>query len=237
MRSVSFQKLVDSIQARAGIDPSLPEDSLRAALVADYLEDALKYGWGFYEWEDVTLTEQRTPSTHTISLITASDNPIGEVLRVYDSDPDDYSSTALEVSFSTTDTSLILDSGSHVTNAPVWVKFRLPTPQFTIATYESGRAYAIGDIVLFGADCYRAFAATTGNSPTNGTYWKKQEIPAFLGEYAKTAVLAEISLAVPSLEQRADYMTRRAEGILQNEMDKQWMHRGRYHHYTARFSH
>jgi len=237
MRAVPFQKLIDAITARAGIDPALPEDSLRGALLADYLEDALEYAWGFYEWEDVTLTESRTPATHTITLITATANPIGEVLAVYDSDPADPSSPAVELTFTTTDTTLVLDADSHTANTPVFVKFRLPAPAFTIAAYETTRAYAPGDVVLFGPDCYRAFASTTGNAPTSTAHWKKQEIPHYLGEYAKTSVLAEIALAAPGLEQRGDYLSRRAEGQLMSEMDKQWFRRGRHHHYTAKFTH
>jgi hypothetical protein len=232
VKTVTFQKLIDAISARAGIDPEIPENAMRGALLADYLEDALEHAWGFYEWEDITLTQQRPPATHTITLITASATPIGEVLKVYDADPSTTEYIA-QYPFSTTDTTLVLDD--HSAHTPVWVKFRLPAPAFTIAPYEPTRAYAVGDTVLHSTDCYRAFAATTGNAPTSTAHWKKQEIPAFLGEYAKTAVLAEIALQSPGLEQRGEYLSTRAEGILQTEMDKQWLRRGRYHHYTARF--
>lgn len=234
MKTVAFQKLLDAISARAGIDPALPENAMQGSVLADYLEDALEHAWGFYEWDDITLTQERTPATHTIPLIAATTTPIGEVLRVYNADPEG-NSLASELQYSVTDTSLLLDAIDHSANAPVWVKFRIPDPAFTIAIYEPSRAYAAGDIVLHGVDCYRAFAATTGNLPTSANHWKKQEIPAFLSEYAKTAVLADIALQTPGMEQRGDYFSTRAEGILQTEMDKQWLRRGRYHHYTARF--
>jgi hypothetical protein len=41
------------------------------------------------------------------------------------------------------------------------------------ADYDNGTTYAIGDLVIYDAAIYRAIAATTGNLPTNATYWVK----------------------------------------------------------------
>ncbi|WP_151446442.1 carbohydrate-binding protein [Lacisediminimonas profundi] len=42
-----------------------------------------------------------------------------------------------------------------------------------IQAYNAGTAYAKGDIVSYNGDIYQASSATTGNLPTNTTYWGK----------------------------------------------------------------
>src|SRR5438067_305615 len=37
--------------------------------------------------------------------------------------------------------------------------------------YNNSKTYSIGDRVLYNDICYRAIAITTGNLPTNPTYW------------------------------------------------------------------
>jgi hypothetical protein len=70
MKSIRLQKVIDSVVARAGVDPALPEagsrvhgrlSSAQAALVADYISSALDEAWKFFDWPEIHLIESRTP--------------------------------------------------------------------------------------------------------------------------------------------------------------------------------
>ena len=54
------------------------------------------------------------------------------------------------------------------------------TTAFSVATYNSSTAYAIGAKVLYGSTLYVANQATTGNVPTNTTYWTILENSAWV---------------------------------------------------------
>ena len=70
MKSIRLQKVIDSVVARAGVDPALPEAASRvhgrlsgaqAAMVADYISSALDEAWTFFDWPEIHLIESRTP--------------------------------------------------------------------------------------------------------------------------------------------------------------------------------
>jgi hypothetical protein len=70
MKTIRLQQLIDSIVARAGIDPALPEaaskvhgrlSSGQATLVADYISSAIDDAWTFFDWPEIYLVESRTP--------------------------------------------------------------------------------------------------------------------------------------------------------------------------------
>lgn len=48
--------------------------------------------------------------------------------------------------------------------------------------YDAAETYAAGDLVTYGGSLYRALQATTGNLPTNTSYWEKVGDYASLGE-------------------------------------------------------
>jgi hypothetical protein len=59
MKTVRLQQLLDSITARAGIDPDLPENARRGALVMDYVQEAVNYAWTFFDWPEINHIEER----------------------------------------------------------------------------------------------------------------------------------------------------------------------------------
>lgn len=59
MKTVRLQQLLDSITARAGIDPALPENARRGALVMDYVQEAVSHAWEFFDWPEINHTEER----------------------------------------------------------------------------------------------------------------------------------------------------------------------------------
>jgi hypothetical protein len=313
MKTVRLQQLLDSITARAGIDPALPENAHRGALVMDYVQEAVNYAWTFFDWPEINHTEERTvlgaafvegaytfesdyqgttnyigraiegsafdqpvwrikrvtttlagvvlnidtginvkwndraTATYTedssnssaeefpyIVLFNPGSTPIGAVEAVYASNPDTSLATSLKFSV-TADRLLITDTAYAGGN--VWVKFAEPLPEITIASYDAATQYATSDLVYHNAtgDCYRAISATKGNAPTNETYWVKQSFPFFLGDYIKTAALASVLLEQAGQENKSNYLTQRAEGLLLKAMDDAWLRKGEVRRYSASF--
>jgi hypothetical protein len=60
----------------------------------------------------------------------------------------------------------------------VWATGRAAVNGVTTTAYSAATAYAVGSIVYHtDGDCYVCILASTGNVPTNATYWKKVLIP------------------------------------------------------------
>ena len=59
MKTVRLQQLIDSINSRAGINPELPENAYRGAMVMDYVSEAVNYAWTFFDWPEINHTEER----------------------------------------------------------------------------------------------------------------------------------------------------------------------------------
>jgi hypothetical protein len=311
MKSIRLQQILDSITARAGIDPALPENAHRGALVMDYVQEAVNYAWEFFDWPEITHTEERivlgagfaeggytyeadyagtisyigraiegstfdqsvwrikrvtttaagavtnidtalnvawnnrltatyvedsqnSPSNEIpyVLLYSEANTPIGAVSAVYASNPD--ASLAASLKFSVTADRLLITDTAYA-GGTVYISFTEPVPEFTIASYDSKSAYALGDLVYHNGDCYRAILATTGNAPTSPAYWSKQAVPFFLGDYIKTTGLASILLEEPGMENKANYLTARAEGLLMKAMDDAWLRKGEVRHYSAKF--
>lgn len=311
MKTVRLQQVLDSITARAGIDPALPENAHRGALVMDYVQEALNYAWIYFDWPETNHTEecivlgagfaeggytyesdyqdtvsyigraiegslffdpvwrikrvtttsdgavtnidtalnvawdnrltatyvedsQNSPSIEIpyVPLYAENRTPIGSVAAVYASNPE--TSLANKLKFSITADRLLITDTAY-TGGTVFIAFTQPVPEITVAVFDFKTSYAIGDLVYFNGDCYRAILATLGNPPSNSAYWAKQSIPTFLSDYLKTAALASVLLEIPGAETKADYLTRRAEGLLMKAMDDAWLRNGAVRHYSAKF--
>jgi hypothetical protein len=59
LKPVRLQQLLDAVTARAGIDPTLPENAHRGALVMDYVQEAIHEAWNFFDWPELHHTEER----------------------------------------------------------------------------------------------------------------------------------------------------------------------------------
>jgi hypothetical protein len=59
LKTVRLQQLLDAVTARAGIDPTLPENAHRGALVMDYVQEAIHEAWNFFDWPEIHHTEER----------------------------------------------------------------------------------------------------------------------------------------------------------------------------------
>lgn len=103
----------------------------------------------------------------------------------------------------------------------LWFRYRLPAPRFTRVEYGNATAYAAGDVVYYPTtgECYVALAATTGNVPTNPTYWRKQDLPLVLSAYASTALAAALQEDDGQFEKGAA-LRARSGAMLEDEQDK-----------------
>jgi hypothetical protein len=64
----------------------------------------------------------------------------------------------------------------------------------TVPTYAGGTSYVVDDLVQYSGNLYRCILATTGNLPTNATYWE------LLGEYSSLAeAVSDASAAIVQL--------------------------------------
>lgn len=232
MRSVRLQQILDFVLSRAGIDPALPENANRAALVADYSQDALAEVWTHFSWPEIWLIEERTPQGSNIPFIAPGTSPIGSVVKIHSANPKTYS---LEYSFYENDTSVAITDAAYSPGSPVWVEFTIPKPIFNLTGFNAENHYKPGDVVFHKSDCWQCITDSTDNSPEDTNFWAKQTVPAFLSDYTKTKSLANLLLEIPGQENKADYLFSRAEGILMREVDEAWLRKGRYHNYTARF--
>ena len=90
----------------------------------------------------------------------------------------------------------VLDEALARQTAIDGINATLATIQST-AAYDPLVTYAIGSMVTYDGKLYQAILATTGNLPTNTTYWKK------VGDYATLGdVVAAHTLEIDNLESR-----------------------------------
>lgn len=64
----------------------------------------------------------------------------------------------------------------------------------TVQPYDNAETYASGDLVTYSGNLYRALGATTGNLPTNVTYWELMGAYSSLSEAVSDALAAIVEL-------------------------------------------
>lgn len=152
---------------------------------------------------------RRTIAADQVHNSGAWHTPIGQIEGAYTNDPRISTNNPQELDFSPVE--LIDERGaagsdgafglttSHYLFAPdapdqVWLRFRRPAPEFTLTAYASATSYAINDVVYYGStgECYRAYAASTGNPPTDTSYWVKIDFPRVISGFVKRAVQSDV---------------------------------------------
>lgn len=226
MKTVSYKSVRDAVAARMGLDAAVNLLSNQKVVLAEYITSSVRLGWEFFDWPEVMRTEERTPASGVISLTQSGQTEIGQVSGIFWEDPRE-DSREREVEFELNEGGILitdrdwLDNGSRT----VWVQFKSVPPVFSSSDYASGTTYAAGDVVFYGTECYVAKASTTGNLPTNTTYWVKQDLPYFLAEFVKVQAYAE-TLSEDGQVDKASYNFTRAEGLLIVAMDNAWLRQG-----------
>lgn len=184
MRTTTYRSIRNGVLRRMGLDAAQPILGSQAAAIADYLGTAIEEAWGHYDWPDTTPSATFTPAGSTISYGTT----IGQILRITDLEP---TSTRLVQTFTFAEnsdsTAATITDTRYTAGDDVFVKYRTPIPRFTSSDYAAATTYAPGDVVYYDqvGDCYLCILATTGNAPTDTTYWVRQRIPALFADYLK----------------------------------------------------
>jgi hypothetical protein len=88
MRTVTVSSIVTNAASRAGLDGSSIDNlpTTTKTIMVDNLSSHLRDAWEFYDWPDLTRTEERTVQTGVdediyIDLAQASETEIGDVFR------------------------------------------------------------------------------------------------------------------------------------------------------------
>ena len=134
MKTVTVQSIITNAASRAGLDGSSIENlpTTTKTIMVDNLGMHLRDAWEFYDWPDLTRTEERTTQTGTdediyLDLAQPSETEIGDVFAVYQDNPKTHAAPR-EIAFS-----LDLDKIRLPSDCPdtIYVRFRLPAPDIS----------------------------------------------------------------------------------------------------------
>lgn len=233
MRTVTYKSLRDGAATRLGIDPSTDLQANTKLAIAEYATSAIRSGWEFTDWNDICLLEQRTfPSgENVIAFDQSGQTSIGEVFAAYSNDPTtDIAARKIAYGLSEEGVQFHPD----LDYSTIWLKFRKLAPSFSGLDYASATTYAVGDVVYYDTtgECYKCILASTGNLPTNTTYWLKQDVPYFLAEYAKVQIYSDL-LAEDGQIDKAQFQMAKAESLLVFASDKATIQQGQFSRFNV----
>lgn len=126
-----------------------------------------------------------------VSYTQTGKTEIGMVRDVYNKDPRsrrDWENPEFELN----------ENGVQVPSgySRVWIEFQKRAPVLQGDEYDAATAYAIGDYVQYTSgsviNFYKATAATTGNLPTDTSYWEAIQIPYIFLTFLTFAAYADI---------------------------------------------
>lgn len=218
MRTVTFLSVFNRVVQLRGHDPAtLPLTDAMAGQTAYYIEQWIRRGWEKDFWPEWTKVDERTPDTNSlIAWEQTGKDALGEVQGVYPTEKMAYlEQNKLSVAIRDTGIELRFTDGDGSTS---WVKYRLRPPRFTATAYAGATAYAVGDVVYYATtgECYLCIKTSTGNAPTNTTYWTKQDLPRLLENVAVRGAFSE--LLRQNDQKRADY----EEATALEELQRVW---------------
>lgn len=166
MRTVSYQTIERRVYNLLGLDPD-NYDRAEWSNVRDCISQSLDEIWRYNYWSDLKVTERRRYADVYASGTTYA---AGDV--VYHIGSDDY----YQAVQSTTGNAPASQSGTTWTiDTQYWAYAR---GSYTGHEYSASTAYAEGDQVKYSETgyYYQALQATTGNIPTDATYWGRLEV-------------------------------------------------------------
>jgi hypothetical protein len=232
MRAVNFRDTVlYGVAYFMGYDPK--KDLLTPQLESwtNFINRWVLKLWDQADFPEWTVIERRIPDVnHEISFDQTSQTPIGKLLKVYLRDPRT-NRGPLETPFR------LSAEGVHVGyehGTYVWLKFSIRAPQFSSTPWNSGTAYAVGDLAYGTAkgETYRAIQAATNHAVTDAAYWALVPFPfqlaepVILGAYADALRDegqtdkggAEEQLAGAAVNQRAGAMATSEHDVLSDQV-------------------
>jgi len=115
--------------------------------------------------------------------------------------------------------------------AEPWVYWRRPAPEVSWTDWAAGTTYAIGDLCYLESTgkCYRANAATTGQSPATYTdVWVEVAVPKFLKRYVVHGAYADRLLEREERYKEEDLAEKSLEELAERMMDQRVDRRARF---------
>lgn len=216
MRTVSYEDFLRRYCALTGQPRAdlLTEEQLA---VREFFNMHLRLAWEAFPFPEICPTESRTPDANNrVSLTESAETEIGEVFACWRDDPYD-TAYPRSVPYLITENGIQFFEGQ--TYDPTYIYFRKRKPEFTGDDYDAATAYAVDDKVLYDGRFYICILTSTGNLPTNATYWSELEIPYIFLEYVVAAAYADWLVADGQLD-KAGAVASAAASILEQEMDK-----------------
>lgn len=209
--------------------------------VADVMGYWARIVWENAEWSGLVQYAERSivvdaDGISTVPLVASGETRIGSVFGVYDIDPRTaYNAQAFAYEVGLQNISLgIADTDTDT----VWIRFRVPPPQFTRVAYNGATAYVVGDVVYDSTtgQSYYCIQAGTGNAVTDTDYWEVQTVPDFMWEVIVRGAFAEL-LRNDGRGDRADTEEARALAELDRAVlaqEEQQGHVSQFHFHVTR---
>lgn len=220
MRAITYERILQRLCGLIGI----ARDDLQtdeAELLNSHINRALSSIWNMTVWPQVVAIEERTPVAGLISFAQSGETVIDAVFAVYDYDP--YGSTrATALPYAITDGGIQLTGTRLTSTDEVFVYFRKRCPDLTGSDYATGTAYVADGQAYYPTtgDYYRAKQSTTGNAPTNTTYWERLEVPYDFADFLVHSAYADWLRTEGQNERAIMQANNSAERELAEELDK-----------------
>lgn len=185
--TVGFVSLLRSVAARRGLDYDAGQVSdAEAAAVAEALTECVRFAYDFYPWPWTCYQVNTAAMTGW--------NAWDRLLTVWTEEPMAARAAGRvprQADFITGagDTVTLLVDGTAYDNdvtpsgVDLWYLFQKAPLRYSAAAYASGTSYATGDVVFYGASCWRALDSGTGAElgvPASGGNWQEQLLPVEL---------------------------------------------------------
>jgi hypothetical protein len=215
-RTRTYAEALSRYQRIAGIDVLSDDES---EFFNAYFNRNIRRAWDAYEWPTLCLIEERTANaSNVIAYEQSGETEIGDVFGVYRTDPFG-ASTAKQIGYQLTADGI--QFWDVDVPDPVYVYFRKACPDYAGSNYNAGTAYAAGDQAYYETtgDYYKCILTSTGNLPTNTTYWERLTVPYELFEYTCQASYGDW-LKSNEQHQNGAFERQMAEDILATEIEK-----------------
>jgi hypothetical protein len=216
MRTSTYTDFLKRVSALMG-QPYADLLDEEEAMLREFFNRHMRFAWDSFMWPEICLIEERTPDANNrTSLTEASETEIAEVFNCWRDDPHD-TAYPREVAYLITENGIQFLEGQ--TYDPTYIFFRKRKPEFTGDDYAAATAYVADDQVLYLGRFYKCILASTGNLPTNATYWEELEIPYVFLEYAVAGAYGDWLVADGQVDKAAMALASAGE-ILVMEIDK-----------------
>jgi len=219
LRTETFKSIFDWVVRTMGNNVETWEtnaNDYELDMIADAVTNAMAKCWEWAFWPDLHVVSYAEPDEDdglsVISAQSAALANLGIIQQISVNHP--FGPKPVEINDYT-----LAGDGIYF-QRPVsacYIAYRPRPPKFVRSKeYSAGTTYQAGDVVYWPStgECYMALQGTTGNSPSNLTYWERQQIPYYFQPYLRYKAYAEVLLADGQKIEKIDRYNARAEDLL-----------------------